>query len=636
MLGVNFAEMIRSVSNQYAPKGALLAAKAREAGVPRTADFERILQIPVRQQRLVDRVALSKLLRLPHSNAELFQDQAQALQEIGTSHGTFIAMEVGSGKGLISILAPLIRGSQRPLILVPANMRDDTKKEVIPRWREHFPIPKNLVVESYEILSSPTSGERFLSTLQPDHIILDEADKLKDLGTARGIRFLQYFQKNPHVTLDAMSGSFFDRRISDFAAVLKLALRMNYPLPFDESDLEKWGLAVDADVEDENRVGIGALLEFYGLLTEEEQRSYHDPGREQSEKAMMLLTARMKATPGVLFSAAKTTNIEVRFHEIKPKVPDVVLKHFDHLKRTWDTPRGDQIKDAVHMYRVVNQLAQGFFYRWVWPKIDGVETPNLVWLDARRRWHAFIRNTLLKHESHNMHSASLVEDACERFERFNEAKTFKDHAIMAKLKDTRMIDSQEYRNWMLVRNQYEPVTEVVWESDYLVNEVANWLDQNVGIAWVGSRAFGDALQKKGFRYYKGGQSEIRYETVSCVASWQAHGRGKNLQQFHKGLVINGPTRGRDWQQLIGRFDRTGQLSPFVDFTVCLNAREIWNGFLQAGRDARYSVAAGQEHKLVKATSYVQTNQAWVDEQITARQPLWRYPDKNPREKELNA
>lgn len=618
---ISFSSLIRG---SFVPKGADVARAAKQAGVKRTADFERILRLPARDaNEAIDPEPISALLRLATSKHRLFVDQARALREMSRTPGTFISMEVGSGKGLISLLAPLVRGSQRPLLLVPANMRDDTKKEVIPKWREHYPIHPRLVVESYDILSSPTSGEKFLDKLCPDHIILDEADKLKDLGTARGIRFLNHFNKHPETHLDAMSGSFFDRKLSDFAVTLKLALRLGYPLPFNEDDLEEWSLAVDADVEPENRVGLGALREFWPFLTDEEKKDCEDQGREPSEIAMKLLCARMRATPGVIFSTSKTTNIQVRFHEVRPVVPDVVKAHFERLKDTWETPRGDEIKDAVHMYRVVNQLAQGFYYRWVWPN----DIPNLIWLAARRRWHAFIRNHLLNHEHHGMHSASIVEDACERFERYQEAKTFKDRATLAKLEGQRMIDSQEYRNWQLVKDQYTPVTEVVWESEFLVNDVCNWLDEAPGIAWVGSVAFGDRIQRKGFRYYKGGQNEVRYETVSCAASWHAHGRGKNLQQFHRGLVVNGPTRGRDWQQLIGRFDRTGQVSPHVDFWLPLHAREIWNGFLQAGRDARYAAAAGQQHKLVTAVSYLRTDQAYVDEMVGRRDPLWRYPKK---------
>ena len=619
---------LMSASQNALPKGALLARAKREEGIQRDNEFNRISAIARRTLAgSVNTELLNNVLRLPGSNAMLMEDQALALKEMGTNPGTFIAMEVGSGKGLITLLSPIIRDSKRPLLLVPANMRNDTIKNVIPKWREHYHMHPNLVVESFEILSSPTSGERFLETMQPDHIIVDEGDKLKDPECARGIRFYGYFRRHPETFLDALSGSFFDRSVVDFIHILRLCLRRNCPLPDDESTLMQWAAAVDADVEDDQRMGIGALADFLPFLTEEEQEEYRDPKKTTADKAMMLLAlGRMRDTPGVVFSSTKATNIPVRFHEHKPSIPHDVKLHFEHLKQTWETPRNDEIKDAMHMYRTVSQLSQGFFYRWVWPLVDGVEQPDLIWLEARKKWHRYVRGIVMEHNRYNLHSYKPVEDACARGEALREAVTFRDRLVIERLSQTVTLDSQAYRNWMLVKDRYTPVKEVVWIDKFLVNEVAEWLDKNVGIAWCGSIAFGDAIQKKGFRYYKGGQDEIRDEEYSCAASIAAHGRGKNLQQFAKGIVIDGPTRGRDWQQLIGRFDRKGQTADHVAFWLPLHAREVWQGFFQAGRDARYASAAGQQQKLVTAESFLTTDADVAHALTRSGDPLWRYPD----------
>src|SRR4030042_934287 len=71
---------------------------------------------------------LSEALRLAGSEAVLRPVQAAALEELHDMRGLFGSIRVGGGKTLVSLLAPVVLGSVRPLLIIPAALRDKTKR----------------------------------------------------------------------------------------------------------------------------------------------------------------------------------------------------------------------------------------------------------------------------------------------------------------------------------------------------------------------------------------------------------------------------------------------------------------------------------------------------------------------------
>lgn len=627
-----------------APKHSRVGKALRREGIARTSEFKRISALPRRKlQGSIDVEGLSAMLRLPdghpnkckgckycvNGNMTLFPDQAYALKELHDIGGAFIGMEVGSGKALITVLAPTVVDAKRPLIMVPAGTRLQTIDEVIPMMARHWRVKDNIMVGTYEQLST-ISGKSFLKDRMPDWMLCDEAHKLQDEHNSRGSKFMRHFEEFPSTHLGCLSGSFFDRTLKSFAHLIRLALAHYCPIPFDDDDLEKWCLCLDSKVDEGSRFAPGCLMDFVEYLTSEERAAAKG---DELQLARMAVGARMAETPGVVFSSAQTVNIPIIVREMSAgTIPKPITEAFEVLRETWETPRGDVITDAVHLYRIVTQLAQGFFYRWVWPKgPDGKEIVNHVWKDARKNWHRFVRAAISRrsHQGVGLDSYKEVENCCTRYERYLEAKAFGIKDVINELKDTHMIDSQDWRNWLMVKAQYVPVTEVIWLDRFLAQRAAEWLDGPVpGIAWVASTAMGDAIRSYGYRYYRGGEDEIIYETHSCAAAVKAHSFGKNLQHFHRGLVITPMTKGKDWEQLIGRYHRSGQKASCVTFDVFLHVRELWSGFWQAERDAEFAQYGSRSaQRLMLATVSKITDEAGFPMKCLSDDPLWKFSTK---------
>lgn len=621
-----------------------LGQALRREGVKRSAEFLRIAGLPRRSTiGSIDVEALSAVLRLPDDDPNrckgckfcdrgrmsLFPDQAYALKEMYDVGGAFIGTNVGSGKSLMIILGALVTGAKRPLAIMPAGARPGFENDMIPLMRKHWRMPANLMIGSYEELSS-TNNKDFLSARMPDWVFADEGHALKDEDASRTRRFIRYYDEFPDTHLAVFTGSPIDRTIRAMAHLLAIALRGYCPVPYLRQDgrnvhreeLATWQLAIDANVPEEDRFGAGALLEFESWIAPDVRARI----KTDLELAQACWGARLISVPGVVFSSTETTKTTIHIRELPVSVPPAVVDAFELLREANQTPAGESYGDAVELYRLVRQLGQGFFYRWVWPKdpITGKEVPDLVWIQARQNWHRKVRN-VIAHSRGTYDSKAEVQRACERFESYQLAKTYGQKDVLEKLRDLPRIDSQEWRNWQTVEKNYTPVTETIWIDRFLVNRVAEWLDERPGIAWVESKAMGRAIRECGFRYYSGGENEIRYETVSCAASIKAHSFAKNLQQFDRNLVVTPPTKGTHWEQLIGRTDRTGQTSARIEVDLFLHVREFWTSFYKARQDASFSQAPGALQKLMRAeTRLIMTEADFVMKTYAGTDPLWKF------------
>src|SRR5690606_28808723 len=102
----------------------------------------------------------------------------------------------GAGKTLISYLAPCILDAKRPLLILPAKLKEKTRREfrtLAYHWRG--PHPDAFRIESYELLGRMNAGNKlddkgrvvrpgFLERYNPDLIILDEFHKAKNIRGA--------------------------------------------------------------------------------------------------------------------------------------------------------------------------------------------------------------------------------------------------------------------------------------------------------------------------------------------------------------------------------------------------------------------------------------------------------------------
>src|SRR5690348_3083142 len=100
------------------------------AEVRHTIDFDRIVALP--RRRLSERAAvawahvLTNEYRLPGGTMALLPWQGFALAEAAENDGALLVLPVGFGKTLISFLAPTVMNAARPILIVPAALREKT------------------------------------------------------------------------------------------------------------------------------------------------------------------------------------------------------------------------------------------------------------------------------------------------------------------------------------------------------------------------------------------------------------------------------------------------------------------------------------------------------------------------------
>lgn len=156
------------------------------------AALARVLELPRREPATEELIAaLSRALRVrpDDESAMLRAPQVEALREIWEYGGLFAPMRVGAGKSLVTLLAPTILHSERPVLVIPASLKDKTKRDFV-RYRRDWLVRLPELI-SYEELGRP-DREHLLTDLAPDLLMLDEAHHVRNLDSARTRRIGRY------------------------------------------------------------------------------------------------------------------------------------------------------------------------------------------------------------------------------------------------------------------------------------------------------------------------------------------------------------------------------------------------------------------------------------------------------------
>jgi hypothetical protein len=118
-------------------------------------DLARVAALPRRPVAADDELVA---LLSNHFGGSLRPAQARALSELHDFGGLLAPMKVGSGKTLVTLLAPTLLGAVRPLLIVPAKLRDKTTAEAKAYRKRGWRIGVMPVVESYERLGRERRG----------------------------------------------------------------------------------------------------------------------------------------------------------------------------------------------------------------------------------------------------------------------------------------------------------------------------------------------------------------------------------------------------------------------------------------------------------------------------------------------
>jgi hypothetical protein len=576
-----------------------------------STEFRRIEALPRRLwQNAPDleelRVGLTEMLRAPGGSMELRALQAAALREIYEVGGLFGPICVGAGKTLIALLASVVCEAKRPVLLVPASLRDQTLGSVLRDMRPHWKLHTNLTIISYAELSLEKNAEladakgnvtrpALLDRLAPDMIISDECHMLKNPKSGRTRRVSRYMAANPHTTFVALSGTVASHSIMDYWHTIQWALKpANAPVPGRYYEAQQWSMALDERVQDKDRAPPGALLRFCEP-PEPNPCIAHMIGMGEDcpcgcrqgvpgwnyipaiTQARRGFRDRLVQTPGVLATGEDRLGVSLRISERSVTLPPMVRKVVDTIEATWELPTGEIISEATDLRRHLRTALCGFAYRWDPP-------PPREWANARKAWAQYVRHRL-QYNRKGLDTELQVWNECEREHGGPVSESRSGHC--------------EWCAWRLLRDTFVPNVVPEWFSDYLLDDVAQWLKEP-GIAWVEHIAFGKELARRtGVRFYGAGDSDIGDASGPVIASIRAHGQGKNLQQWDRNLVTLPPTAGKTWEQMLGRTHRRGQLSDTVTFEVYQQHLALVEAMEQAVADARFlEDSLGNEQRLL--------------------------------------
>lgn len=585
-------------------------------------DLQRILALPRRPKPELRDIVNQMTFRLkkPEGTQTLREHQAWMLWEAPRVGGMLGAIRTGGGKTLVSMLMPMVfppvtepDGTTRPLravLFIPPSMRAQFAHD----WEvygKHWKLPNLaggkwftagipvLHVVAYSELSHAKSTA-LLRQIKPDLIVADECSNLRNPASSRAFRFLNHYVSAPETIFCGWDASIIATGIGDFWHLLGIALGEGSPTPLSEAELRRWALALDPSLR-EGYFMPGALLQFC------------EPG----ESPRSGFQRRLVDTPGVVATEENALGIPLSFIERRPpKVPEEIRQALKNLRRKpadggWKRPDGEEFAEMTEVVACARQLASGLYLRWRYPR---GEPPEVIdeWFLRRQNWNRELRAVLGNPRVH-MDSPLLCENAAARW--FDGGCTGcargpqQEHeATCRDVESHPLWPAFTYLAWRAVEDTVVHRTQVVWMSDWLLEDAAEWAREAPGIVWVDHPEFGHRLEKlTGFRYYGGGDEaakEILKEdgSRSIICSVEANKRGKNLQFLNRNLIVSFPASNDTVEQLVGRTARSGQSAAEVTVHYYAHTEELEDAIAKAKARGKFvNEILGSEQKICWGT-----------------------------------
>lgn len=579
----------------------------RQITVGKSDDYYRIKALPKRAKPFGKQVQalitmMTNRFRRPISNikchcykynrdciTQLNLPQSWALYEIGLTKGLLGNIQVGAGKTILGLLAPLALQVQKSILLVPPTLMNQLVDEynllsqhfVVPSlifWSD-FDNPKSYTkYGSYTIDSNPSlhvlaysrlSSARataFLEKQKYEAIIADEVHFLRNATATRTARVLRFMTDHPETKFCGWSGSITDKSIKDYGHLAAFALKSKSPLPINARNLDVWAMAIDP-IDMPAKPGI--LIQLFDIKQGESiQQAYH---------RHLAQTQGFVTTNEVLLDA----KLDIR-ERTAPSIPPIIQDALDKLRRTWTRPDGEELVEALEVSRVAIELACGFYYRWIFPHR---EPKSLIseWFEVRKAWHKELREKLKLYEPF-LDSPLLCTQAAMRYRKDLPANP-----------DLPSWASSMWSAWRDIRDKVKPETEAVRLHSYLALDAVRWAQQHRGIVWYQSRDFGQWMHELSDLPLHGGGPDaglnIKKETgkTSILVSIKSHGTGRDGLQFlfDKQLVAQPPSSATPYEQLLGRLYRIGQKSKTVTCEFYCHTEELHKARQQALKRAEY-------------------------------------------------
>jgi len=576
----DYLAQLRARRNQVQPEAAQPLPTNPLARSKPVSETMRVVELPRVEYELPPGESWTARLARPGCSYTLRPLQEAALCAIADVQGGFLPIGVGHGKSFVACLAATVLDRHFSIILAPASTVEQLRETYL-ELAKHFRVQPAHIM-SYATLSQPR-GTSLLEELALPYedrsvvLVCDEAHRIKRLESARTKRIIRFMQKHQDVAFVALSGTMTSKSLKDFSHLAALSVRDNSPVPRDRHQLASWAECIDVAGRPS-----GHDWRMVAPLAEWADINLRCVGQQRSQLIRRAFQSRLRSAPGVVASREGSIGCSLILDRQQDlPVPPEIREQLARVEIGLD-PQGEPIPDDVTAWRHSRHLIAGFFYRWIWPNGE-----DHAWLEARRSWFRWVRHELQEHSDEGYDSPFLVAGRTNR-----EAEAGARRGIHV-----------SWLRWREEKVKPVPPVEAVWVSDYLVKHAIDWLEsqRDPSILWYSSSALGDELERLGVRVYGAGEIPPQ-DAHPCAMSIKAHGIGKNLQSWSNQYILEPPSSGTAWEQLLGRTHRQGQEADEVSCRIALHAAPFAQALRTAREDARYvEDASGNQQKLNYAT-----------------------------------
>jgi len=550
------------------------AAKPKNKAKVLSKSATRILSLPRLDHPPIDTTPWE----LPNCTIDLRMIQRKALSAIYTNGGAFFPIGVGWGKTFIALLAPIVRGKKHAILIAPSATIDNLMEE-LSTIELNFKHDTTFTFMSYGELSKTDSSdilERIsLEAPEDTMLICDEAHKLKRMESARTKRVLRYLKNNRAVEVVMLSGTMTNRTLKDYAHLTGMTLREKTPMPLARRELENWCEVIDVEgkCEQHNFIDCADVLKRYDPTL-----SSHDPISKRKEKARRAFAIHLRGALGVVGTVESALGTSLMIHQIRKlnSFSKDLKEIYNLVKDGGDSPDGEiTYESPADLGRALAQISLGFFYKWKWPegKID------LEWMEARSTWNRLVRNELAYKSKEGYDTEKLIWNAV--------GSSFPGGV-------TPTSECTELQNaWCAWRNERvkdPPPIETVWLDDSTISWAIAYARNQRGCSiWYQSKAVANRLEELGLKEVFRSGDKIPTKSLPDIAAFSvsSHGTGLNLQKYNTALVLEPPSSGLRWEQLLGRLHRPGQLADEVNFHVLQHTPKFRGSLRNALEDSKY-------------------------------------------------
>lgn len=601
------------------------------------AEIERILNLPTIHPITKEEVeAISReQVRAEYfdSGFRLFDVQAEGLFHYTQFGGLFGPIGVGWGKTFLTLLiakAATTKGLTKILLLVPPEILSQLVNTDIPAARARFglnyPIHvlggrpmdyrrklcmsghKGLYIMPMSLLQTKDTSDN-LKAIAPELVIIDEVHRLANIKAARTSRVIRMLEEF-HPEMVGVSGTITKHSIMDYWHLIRPCLKENNPLPNSKMMAYDWAVLIDAEASTENAQAkpSGGLNAIAPLVAWAGKHFPNTKGGFPQDVYgfRRAFQSRLNSAPGVVASgdAEIGTSLLLCNQPIKDydKHPDwLKLKDLiDGVQDRWITPNGDEIEHAIHKWKWLNELSLGFYNELSWPSPEKFAERRRIDLEKATE---MLEHSKIQHEAQQEYARELrswIEA---------KAKPGLDTPMLIGLEMARngpaIVGNKLFKLWKDARDLcFEGMPErdsrAVRVCDYKIRAMVDWAKKLIhekpgagAIVWVHHQEIGkwavDALRAEKIEtiHCPAGENDRILDPLNAdkiiVASYIAHGTGKNLQHFQEQYFLQWPRDARTAEQTLGRTHRNGQKADElivytnqtlwfdrIQFAACLN------------------------------------------------------------------